>query len=217
MITTPDTLLQCRFEDSTNDGSPAKLIMPIGTNIYEAGNKFSKNYYNNNTTQLSVNHSDRFNIIGSFSVLVWIRREISADTVSHGVMAKNYGAEGNRTWRMQISSVGSGIMDFSITENGTDMIVAQGGGTLAYGVWSHYAGVFKSGEYVRLYRNGIQVANTNTTAVNSFHRTGPLYLGNSLSTNTNRRWTGGFKNFVIVNRAATQNDIKRHMLNMHIF
>ncbi|MHC4677432.1 MAG: LamG-like jellyroll fold domain-containing protein [Planctomycetota bacterium] len=146
-------------------------------------------------------------IKGAMSVAAWVR----ADTlIQNGRILAKQGGGGNRSWSIQLESAG-GFARFDVGINPADRVRADSE-PLSFGPdeWFHMAGVFRPGEAVELYVNGVMVKSEPTTVTEQ-------WIENGLSVNIGRRpspgtpWQGDIDEVRMYNRALTSAEILQVM------
>lgn len=115
-------------------------------------------------------------------------------------------------WIFQIDEAGSGVDDtinFTVeTGNASAVVISPDSFALTlYNNWTHLCGVFRGGEYVRLYANGAQIAENTSSIVASVEVSGaPLWMGTDSS--GARPLQGAIDDVRIYNRALTEAEIQ---------
>lgn len=203
-----------RFEndllDSSGNGNDG--AMGAGSATYAAG--VQGQAYDSSTARfVTIADSASMRITGALTVAAWVRRTASLANHS-GLLDKWYRAAAVRSWNfIVLSSAGSHLPRFSISQNGAAGVLVDGPTTPANG-WMHIVGTYTPSSALRIYIDGALYA-TNTTGIYSslYNATTAVYIG-QYSDNSGYRFTGQIEDARIYNCALDANDIRRVYLGM---
>lgn len=145
------------------------------------------------------------------TVCAWLFYDYTTVT-SDGVLVSKY-ESGNEGWLFWVDDDGgySGRIDtvaFMADPGSVNGRVEGTAGLVTPLTWDHYCGVFKGGEYIRLYKNTELNMENNTSVVSVFDTSAyPLRLGNIY--NNNRNLEGKLDDVKIWSYALSQDEIEQ--------
>jgi len=111
---------------------------------------------------------------GSFTIMTWFKHTIT--TAESRLIIGNNSYGGANTRGIELGPHGTGVFRCAMYD-GSTWIAADSSDMYGDDVWTHAAMVFKSGEYLKLYINGEEIASTSTGATQVVHTTTNLMIG----------------------------------------
>jgi hypothetical protein len=190
-------------DDASGNGNHGTVV----GNVTPVADRFgtpssAMRFPNNRANYVDLGQPPSLLIKGAMSVTAWVRAETI--TQSGRIIAKQ-GPSSARSWGLNLEAAGHARFDIGV--NPTDRFRADSA-VLTFGPtdWWHIAGVFRPGESVNLYINGV-LAKSEATSLTT------QWIENGLNVNIGRRpepgtpWNGDIDEVRMYNRALSDAEV----------
>lgn len=205
-----------RFEDDFTDLSTNgyTLTETSGTVAFETSGKIGKaaDFESDDTEYLARAHADVANlqITGNITISAWVKAESFPEALCYAVA--KYSLNSKRAYRLGTSDAGTGDdrVQFTLSNNGTDLTSIRGDTSLSAGTWYHLCGVY-NGSKLYAYLNGVSdvAAADYSSGINNSDT--PFLIGCGLDGTDNPAayWDGLIDEVIIWNTALTAAEVAR--------
>jgi hypothetical protein len=210
--THPNLVGHWRFEDNLLDasGNGNNGTVGEGSAAYAAG-RFSRAWSNDDTRYVDLGNPSSLRITGPLTMGVWANIAGGQPT-RQGIVAKIEFDGNNRSWGLHYTA--GGVLEFFI--NGTGLAGGNrgAGSTITtFSGWAHFVGVFRPGQAVELWKDGVLIASNTTSIPETLYDSSmPVLIGAYSDAGTDRRFQGLIDDVRIYNAALSAVDIRHVMI-----
>lgn len=155
-----------------------------------------------------INPDASLDITTELAVEAWVRPIASTGETQNIVRQGNFL---NGKYRYGLRFLDSQTFSFD-THDGSNWYSTGESEHCSLGEWYHVVGVFKNGDYMKLYVNG-QLSNESTNPSINTATEEPVYIGAELYYSTIWLWNGTIDEVAIYNRVLTPEEIRQHHQN----
>jgi hypothetical protein len=165
--------------DSSGNGNhgqscPASTGPTGGT----AGKYGNSGDFDGSNDYVNIGNPTTLQLTGAMTVSAWVNYDTTDDNTR--IVSKS-GGGGSRSWEINIENTNPDYYRFSIgTDSGSTTVVAQSSTNDGpeLGKWTHITGVYEPSKYVRLYKNGVLIAeNTNNIPSSQWNNSNNVNIG----------------------------------------
>ncbi len=162
---------------------------------------------------IDVGDPPELQLTGEMTLASWVY--LDSSNSNNGRIVGKMAGGGSRSWSLNIEASSGGITNpgnFFVASDGNTLVNVMTQDSLPTDEWVHLAGIYRPGEALEIYVNGVlDNANTSGIPASQFSTNGqPVYVGNRTAC-TNCGWLGFLDEVRIYERALSEAEVRQVM------
>ena len=215
-VPTTEPVAYYKFDGNANDAKGTNNGVVTGAALVDNGISGKAYEFDGNAGKyINVPISDTLKITSEITVSAWIKPKQAPTGVGRVIATTYYwnsDVTKQRGWLLGRGYGSENYITFEIRDASGAVAYALNNGFFANNLnkWTHVVGVFKGGQFTRLYINGV-LANEDTTSIPSaiaYQDNIPLRIGSRADNTVQGMWSGTIDEIRIYNKALTIDGIK---------